>query len=165
MMRGLVYHQPAGIPLVPMPAPKIVRSVSGIEQPFEVDRFDLANDALQKEFLHLRAGGRIAVVESHPQLAPAALHSVKNGPALNNVRGHWLFGNDVATALHRPNDVVLMDAIDRGDYDHLRFLLCDHAIEISGQPSGDSRSSIFLNVYLVMKIHSLLVDITDSYQS
>jgi hypothetical protein len=44
------------------------------------------------------------------------------------------------------------------------FLLRDHVIEIAGQPSGHNLGTIFLGIYLVVKVHPLLVDITDGYQ-
>ena len=131
MVRGLVHHQAAGVLLVAMPAAEVVGAVAGVEQPVEVHREHLADDAGHEQVLDLGARRRVAVVEGDPHVRPVLLLRVDDALALLRVGGHRLLGDHVAAQLHRPADVVRRGGVLGGD---------DHAVRLGSRRScGRSR--------------------------
>src|SRR6185369_8621402 len=57
MMRRLVNHEAAGVFLVTVPAPEIIRAVLRVEQPVKVHRKDVANHPAHQEIFDLSAMG------------------------------------------------------------------------------------------------------------
>src|SRR5690606_24133975 len=107
----LVYQQTTGVALVTVPAPEVVRAVADVQQPFEVDRADLAHHALGEQLPDPLMDRVVTVVERYRDVPAGACHGVQDLPAAGDVDGHRLLGDHVAARLQRGHDVLRMGAV------------------------------------------------------
>jgi len=129
-MRRLVNHEAARVGLVAVPAPEIVGTVRGVQHPVKVDGKDVPDDAGHQQILDLRPRGGISVVERDEALLARPALGVDDGLALDLIRRHWLFGDDVTAQFHGTDDVLVVVAVARRHDDHVRLALGDHLVEL-----------------------------------
>ena len=122
--------QSARVLLLAVPPAKVVSAVTGVEPVLEIDVEDLADHALRDHLPHLCRAGAPSVVEGYPQLPTGPLYGVDDEVALLHVYRHRLFRDCVATQLHRPDHVLVVEGVYGGDDDDVGFRLLDHSIEI-----------------------------------
>ncbi len=133
VMRRLVDHEAAGDFLLAVPAAEIVRAVQRVQQPLEVHREHVADDAAHQQVLHLRARGRVAVVEQHAHVLLVALAGVEDALRLLGRGRQRLLGDAVAAGVERAHDVVIVIGIGAGDDHAIRLRLLDHLVEVGRQ--------------------------------
>jgi hypothetical protein len=132
VMGGFMYYEAAGIPLVTVPAPEVIRTVRCIEQPLKMNRVHLANGSSGQQFLYLGISGSIAIVETDPQRLARLVHDPPDSFQSRPIDGKRFFGNDIATRLHRPCDVLVMGSVHAGYYDKLDRMFGNHQLKIIG---------------------------------
>lgn len=123
-------QQPAAVAFIALPAAKIIGAVLGIQQPFKMNREDLANSTGRQQLADFAVMRRVAIIESDASLPAGAPDSVQNNLALIFIDSHRFFADPIAAQYHRPHDIMMMGAIDRGDDYHIRPGLGNHAIEL-----------------------------------
>ncbi len=141
MMGGFVHQQPAAVALLSMPAPKIIRAVTGVQHPGEVHTQRLPDYALHEQFAQSGVSGRITVVESDAQRFSRSLDAFINGAQLLKINSHRLFGDDIAAQFHRPDNVLVMRAIYRRHNHDIWPGLGDHAVKIVGMIGWSRRQT------------------------
>ncbi len=142
MVRGLVHEQAARVALVPVPAPEVVGPVAGVQHPLEVHAGHRADGPVAHELAHLRAVGRVAVVERDAQLPARARDGVEDLLALHLVHGHRLLADDVAAQLHGAHDVAVVRAVDRGDDHRVGLRRPNHLVEALGREGRHGRRAV-----------------------
>lgn len=136
MVGGFVHQQAAAVAFFPVPAAKIVRAMFGIQQPFKVDRKDLADGAVHQQLTHFAVVRCVAVVERDAHLAARLFNGVKNTQRTGFVDGHRFFGDDIAARIKRAHDVVVMGAVHGGDDDDIGLRFTDHLFKLRGDKTG-----------------------------
>src|SRR5690606_9650137 len=126
--------QTTGVALVTVPAPEVVRAVADVQQPFEVDRADLAHHALGEQLPDPLMDRVVTVVERYRDVPAGACHGVQDLPAAGDVDGHRLLGDHVAARLQRGHDVLRMGAVDSGDQEGVDPLCGEHGAQLLGVP-------------------------------
>lgn len=129
----LVYHDPAGVLLVAVPAAEVVRAMKGVEQPVEIDRENVSDHPVHQELFDLGAGRGVAVVEGDLAVTPGAFLGIDDLAAFLRIDRHWLFRDDVHSQLHAAHDVGMVSRIHRGDDDPVGLLFLHHLFEIFGK--------------------------------
>jgi len=163
---GFVDHQAAGVVLVAVPAAEVVRAVAGVEQPFEMDAGDLADDSGVDDLFDLGVARSVTVVEGDGEVLAGALLGVDDLLAFISIDGHRLFADDVAAELHRAAGVFVMGAVHRGDDDRVGLAFGDHPVEILGRIGCDVGMvvAVLLEHDLVVEFHPLRVGVAESDQ-
>ena len=137
VVAGLVHQQAAGVVLVPVPAAEVVGPVAQVEQPFEVDRADLSDNAGAQQGVQLAVDRVVAVVEADGDPTAGALLGGVDAAAALKVGGHRFFRDDVAARVQGGHDVVGVQPV-HGAHDHLvDRLSVEHPGEVVGVVGGD----------------------------
>ncbi len=136
VVAGLVHQQAAGVALVAVPAAEVVRAVAQVEQPLEVHRSDLPDDARAQQVAQLAVDGVVPVVEADGDPAAGALLGGVDAAAALQVGGHRLLGDDVAARLQGGHDVVGVQPVDGAHDDLVDRLGVEHPDEVVGGVGG-----------------------------
>ena len=145
VVSGLVHEQAARLLLLPVPAAKVVRAVTRVEQVVHVHLDHLADHALLEQPSHQRAAGPPPVVEGHRERAASAPHRVHDCTAPGRVNRHGLLGYHVAAQLHRPHDVPVVEGVHRGHDDGVGMSLPHHRVEVPRVEDGDRPATQLLD--------------------
>ena len=73
---------------------------------------------------------RIAVVECNRDFLARFLFRLQNGFTFLFIRSHGLFGDDVGTQLHSPDNKFMVCSIYRGNDKRFRLNLLHHLFEV-----------------------------------
>src|SRR5258706_16312508 len=100
-----------------MPAVKVICAVSGVEHPSEVHQQWASHYSLDNEFAETAIGRRIAIVKVDAHSFARPLNGIVDATEFLDINRQRLFGDDIATKLHRPSNIKVMSAFHGGD-DH-----------------------------------------------
>ena len=161
---ALVHQQSSRLVLLTVPSAEVVGAVARVEQVGQVDVDDLTDRALPEQLSDERAAGPPPVVEGHRQRAAGAADRVHDRAALRGVDGHGLLGDRVAAPLHRPDDVPMVECVDRRHDDGVRTGPPDHVVEVGRVEGLDRPAAKLVDDVAVVVLHPGWVRVADPDQ-
>ena len=138
--------------------------MGGVEQPLKVNLLYVADNAVHNKLTNLGLVGSVSVVEGNAKISSGALHAVDDLLALLCVNGHGLFRDNVATALHSLDDVLVVGAVNRGNDNYVGLGLLDHLFKVLAEVGRNCMVAVFFYKHLVSVVHSTLIYIAKSDQ-
>ncbi len=132
MVGAFVHEQSSALGHIAMPAAKIIGSVTGIEQVFDVDRFHVADGFRGQQLLDLGHPIDKAIIQRHANASVRFLDALKNLAAFFRRNSHRFFRDRFHAQLQAPANVIVVRGIHARNETGVRLALLDHAIEVFG---------------------------------
>ena len=111
MMGRFVHEKSATIVFISMPSSEIICPVLRIQQPFKVDRENIADYVFFQQFLYLRVIWRITIIESDSQIPSRLFLDSYYFLRFFLINSQRFFANNIIPFSHCTNDIIMMRSI------------------------------------------------------